>query len=145
MTKSTMKAITIHQPYAQLIADGHKRYETRHWTTSYRGPIAIHAGKKWDRHLTREAESLIKRFPDLPSYLQTGFHFGKILVACKLVAIHPVEDIRDSLSPLERAVGNYADGRYAWELEIIKHPEKPIPARGQQGIWTWEYTPEPTS
>lgn len=38
-----MKAITIWQPWASLIACGAKRYETRSWPTKYRGPIAIHA------------------------------------------------------------------------------------------------------
>ena len=40
-----MKAITLWQPWASLLACGAKRYETRSWSTSYRGPIAIHAGK----------------------------------------------------------------------------------------------------
>ncbi|WP_331281011.1 ASCH domain-containing protein [Brevibacillus thermoruber] len=44
-----MKAITIHQPWATLIALGEKRFETRSWATKYRGPLAIHAGKKVDR------------------------------------------------------------------------------------------------
>lgn len=38
-----MKAITIWQPWASLIACGVKQYETRSWPTKYRGPIAIHA------------------------------------------------------------------------------------------------------
>ena len=41
-----MKAITLWQPWAQLIAIGEKRYETRSWETKYRGMIAIHAAKK---------------------------------------------------------------------------------------------------
>ena len=41
-----MKAITIRQPWASLIASGTKKYETRSWKTNYRGPIAIHAGKE---------------------------------------------------------------------------------------------------
>jgi hypothetical protein len=41
-----MKAITIWQPWASLLAIGAKRYETRSWATNYRGPIAIHAAKK---------------------------------------------------------------------------------------------------
>lgn len=41
-----MKAITIWQPWASLIACGAKKYETRSWATSYRGPIAIHAAMK---------------------------------------------------------------------------------------------------
>lgn len=41
-----MKALTIWQPWASLLACGAKQYETRSWATSYRGPIAIHAAKK---------------------------------------------------------------------------------------------------
>ena len=41
-----MKAITIYQPWASLIACGAKKFETRPWATKYRGPIAIHAGMK---------------------------------------------------------------------------------------------------
>lgn len=38
-----MKAITIWQPWASLLAHRVKTYETRSWATAYRGPIAIHA------------------------------------------------------------------------------------------------------
>jgi hypothetical protein len=41
-----MKAITIRQPWAQLIAIGAKRYETRSYAADYRGKIAVHAGTK---------------------------------------------------------------------------------------------------
>lgn len=44
-----MKAITINQPFASLIAEGYKRYEFRSWHTNYRGDILIHAGKTVDR------------------------------------------------------------------------------------------------
>ena len=40
-----MKAITLTQPWATLVAIGAKRIETRSWRTFYRGPLAIHAGK----------------------------------------------------------------------------------------------------
>ena len=46
-----MKAISIWQPWATLIALGEKRIETRGWETRYRGPLAIHAAKRWDREL----------------------------------------------------------------------------------------------
>ena len=44
-----MKAITIWQPWAELIARGVKLVENRTWRTHYRGPVAIHAGlsNKW--------------------------------------------------------------------------------------------------
>jgi hypothetical protein len=40
-----MKAVTIYQPWASLIAVGAKQFETRSRATKYRGPIAIHAGR----------------------------------------------------------------------------------------------------
>ena len=38
-----MKAITLAQPWATLVAIGAKQIETRSWATSYRGSLAIHA------------------------------------------------------------------------------------------------------
>lgn len=134
-----MKALTIHQPYAQLISDGFKRHETRSWQTKYRGNVAIHAGKAWSKQQQYEIIRLATTFTKLSDYTNKILEYGSVLVVCRLVDIHRVEDIRDSLSPLERAVGNYSNDRFAWELEIIKHPEQPIPAKGKQGIWTWEY------
>ena len=53
-----MKAITIKQPWATLIAKGYKEYEFRTWKTKYRGEILIHAGKGIDK-------KAMKRFEDL--------------------------------------------------------------------------------
>lgn len=40
-----MKALTLWQPWASLVAIGVKTIETRSWATKYRGPLAIHAAK----------------------------------------------------------------------------------------------------
>jgi|ERR1019366_4441992 hypothetical protein len=40
-----MKALTINQPWAEMICRGLKRVENRTWPTNYRGPLAIHVGK----------------------------------------------------------------------------------------------------
>jgi hypothetical protein len=40
-----VKALTIFQPFAAMIATGAKFVENRSWETRYRGPLAIHAGK----------------------------------------------------------------------------------------------------
>lgn len=44
-----MKAITLTQPWATLVAIGAKQIETRSWATSYRGPLAIHAAANYGR------------------------------------------------------------------------------------------------
>lgn len=40
-----MKALTLTQPWAALVAMGAKKIETRNWSTAYRGPLVIHAAK----------------------------------------------------------------------------------------------------
>lgn len=49
---STLRALTLHQPWASLVALGVKRIETRGWSTKYRGRILIHAAQNkramWD-------------------------------------------------------------------------------------------------
>ena len=44
-----MKALSIRQPWAWLIAHGHKDVENRTWKTEFRGPFLIHAGATMTR------------------------------------------------------------------------------------------------
>ncbi len=66
-----MKALSLHQPWASLIAEGVKTIETRSWATKYRGPLGIHASKRrppmmhlpplWSRGSTREEQDRLNR------------------------------------------------------------------------------------
>lgn len=40
-----MRTLSIRQPWAWLIVNGHKDVENREWSTDYRGPLLIHASK----------------------------------------------------------------------------------------------------
>ena len=134
-----IKAITLYQPWAAFVMAGIKQYETRSWMTKYRGPLAIHAGKTWNRDLMWQYLTLKQNHAAIQDHANEGIlAFGAVLGICRLVETHRVETIRDSLSELERAVGNYADLRFAWELEIIELFDTPRPARGEQGLWEWQ-------
>lgn len=54
-----LKAITLYQPWATLVALGVKTIETRSWQTKHRGPIAIHAGAKAPRQMARHPSGLM--------------------------------------------------------------------------------------
>jgi hypothetical protein len=57
-----MKAISLWQPWASLIACGAKPFETRHWAPPREligQPIAIHAAKKIDKGAAQFAEELM--------------------------------------------------------------------------------------
>ncbi|MCB2200861.1 ASCH domain-containing protein [bacterium] len=60
---SELKALSIQQPWAGLILLGLKGLETRTWTTDYRGPLVIHAGKRYQK----EADSYLwdSGFPEV--------------------------------------------------------------------------------
>jgi len=44
-----MKCLSVRQPWAQLIVDGHKDVENRTWKTGHRGQILIHAGLRVEK------------------------------------------------------------------------------------------------
>ena len=98
-----MKALTLTQPYATLIAIGEKRIETRSWKTSYRGKLALHAAKGFGKGgkfeflctcgkepfesvLTRHTEAVIAKGIDT-FQLAKILPFGAIVATCDLVAI----------------------------------------------------------
>ena len=51
-----MKALSIIQPWAELIVLGHKDIENRTWPTKVRGRVAVHASKKYD--MIEQAEAM---------------------------------------------------------------------------------------
>jgi ASCH domain len=49
-----IRALTIRQPFPELILRGRKPFELRSWKTNYRGPILIHSAMKVNSHFARE-------------------------------------------------------------------------------------------
>lgn len=121
-----MKAISLWQPWASAMALGLKSIETRHWVTSYRGPMAIHAAKRWTAE-EREFAAIMGLPAELP--------LGAVVAIGQLSQIHHSEHIRDEISEQERAWGNYADGRFGWRFIDVTALPEPIPYRGAQGLF----------
>jgi hypothetical protein len=132
-----MRALSLWQPWATLVAAGVKQYETRGWMTNYRGELAIHASKRWTKAEQQAWRNFHFVFPGLLDGLPTP-PLGAVLCIVKLVDVVPTDKVRYGLSEWERAFGNYAPGRYAWKLEITEVLKVPIPASGMQGFWQWE-------
>lgn len=139
-----MRALSLWQPWASAIACGAKRIETRSWATSYTGPLAIHAAKTWNDECAlaygflAEREEFCRLLPHGADDEILPLPFGAIVATAELVACRPVEEIRDGLTSLETALGNYSAGRFGWLLTEVKRLERPVPARGRQGLWRWE-------
>lgn len=115
-----MRALVVKQPWAWAIMEGHKRFENRSWTTKYRGPIAVIAGASRSslKHATAFMSGLgIERPAELP--------FGCILGIVNLV---------DVISP-SQSDDPFAEGPYCWRLESPVKLERPVPFRGQLGLF----------
>lgn len=128
-----MKALSLWQPWASLVAAGVKIDETRHWSTDYRGPIAIHAAKTLD----------VAGAPDHLCLSVFGQFWPRTLPSGVVVCIAELYDcvqadrIAGYVSRANLAAGNFAPGRFAWRLRNIQALKTPIPVVGRQGLFNW--------
>jgi len=108
-----MKAISIKQPWANLIASGQKSIETRVWATPYRGEILLVSSKT-------------------PRIQPTG---------CA-VAVADLVDCRPMTRADEDAAKChiYPDA-VAWVLENVRSIE-PFPVKGQLGLYEVNISPD---
>ena len=143
-----MRAISMTQPWATLVAIGVKSIDTRSWRTWYRGPLLIHAARAFPRW----ARDLCNREPFATVLLEAGYGaadsgsgsvdpgllpLGKILAVCDLKHCVRIGTLGIDLPPPEpeRSFGDYTLGRYAWVLSEVQPLPKPIAATGSMGLW----------
>lgn len=137
-----MKALTLTQPWASLVANGAKQIETRNWRTPYRGPLAIHAGKGLGGlgpgATEDDLRGLVRSDPfatALDHQFANELPRGAIVAVAELAYILPTEEVGPDLvtdaligvnGEAELAFGNYKPGRYAWRLANVIRLLDPI-------------------
>ncbi len=128
-----MKAITIKQPFASLIAAGLKEYEFRTWKTSYRGEILIHAGKGIDKEAMKKFQSLNLVYPS-----------GCIIAKANLTDCIPVtESVKEKLRTRNFLIYSGTTetpnwNGYGFKLENVETME-PIFVNGMLGLWEYNF------
>ena len=148
--KTQMKAISLWQPYASLIAAGVKTIETRGWAPP-RGlvgeRIAIHAAKAIETSDVRgrERHRLIAAALDDPEWDK---NVPRGAVVCTAVLDHTARVTGPEHDGQVTAAGtrwvrtdewgDFGPGRWLWFLRDVEPMDPPVPARGHQGFWNWE-------
>lgn len=115
---TSVRALTIRQPWAGAIAHQAKRVENRSWKLppKYEGArILIHAGAQRDRHAQVYGEHLDVHSAIVAIATVTGCHWSDDGTCCGPWGF-------------ERA--------YHWTLTDVAALQQPIPASGRLGIWT---------
>lgn len=135
-------ALSIMQPWAWLIVNRHKAIENRDWPTRFRGPVAIHAGKKVDRDTAEDVRNQIhpmtgyRQLFDLTGDFETG---GIVGVAEIVDCVDKSDDVwfvgefgfvlRNAQAipfiPVKGALGFFD-----WRKNIIEPQPVPAPAQG---------------
>lgn len=115
-----VKAISLKQPWAQMIVDGTKTIETRMWSTKHRGELLIVSSLKGDR-------AAFDRFPQY-----TDLMAGAALCFVDLVDCRP-------MTPADERAARCAcePGRFAWILKDVRDIER-FHVRGQLSLYDVE-------
>lgn len=148
-----MKALSLTQPWATLVANGSKRIETRSWSTSYRGLLAIHASKGFpgyakeccyaavfQRHLRRNeggqfyVADVIKSLP-LGAIVATARLVDCVSTNYPLAFGLDMTRKRPSEGTPEHSFGDYSANRFMWFLEEVQELPAPVPRKGSLGLW----------
>ena len=151
-----MYAITLHQPWASLIALGLKTVETRSWPAPARlvgRRIAVHAGKRLV-HQPGDAidqEMRARWGEDWRVIIPTGAVVATaVLTGMARVARTDLREgraVHDPGTELGCAVGtgrtpidpwgDFSAGRWLWFLDDVEALPEPVPAVGRQSFWRW--------
>lgn len=141
-----MKALSLTQPWATLIAIGAKRIETRSWSTRYRGTIAIQAASR----MPASAVALCYEDPFVRVLTAAGYDRVDQLPRGAIIAIVGIDEVFSTNTidaeqrlpralyhlPHEREFGDYSDDRFGWVLRDVERLREPIPCKGALGLWT---------
>lgn len=143
-----MKCLTLYQYWASMIMWGEKEYETRSWSTRYRGTLVIHAGKnRSEVEAVRNANSkmtpgewsgnLLNQVLDRHGIKSTDdFPYGAALGTVQLIACWPMSSsLISSISDQERSLGLWRPERYAWHFINPRPFAHPIPMLGMLGLF----------
>jgi hypothetical protein len=124
-----MKALSLKQPWAELVVQGRKTIETRKWNTAFRGEFLVHASGNTD------AKAMQKfGFKELPQQMIVG---RAMLIEVKVYKDRAEWDADDS----KNFAKEWWDGkkRYGYVLQNVKRLT-PKPCEGKLNFFEvqWE-------
>jgi hypothetical protein len=116
-------ALSVRQPWAELIISGRKSIETRAWTTDYRGILWLHAGRHVDAIL--DAKFAIVDPPR-----------GAFVGCVELVSVTTFDASRwEAWRGRHLDPGPYGPGLYAWAVANPQRLREPVPGVGRLGLF----------
>jgi len=122
-----MKALSLRQPWADLVVQGKKTLELRNWTVNYRGSLAIHASQTVD-------EAACRAYGINPDQVTTGAIIGVV----KIVGIAELNEASYLAHKDEHKAEGFFHFKaplYGWSLANPRELPQPIPIHGRMGLF----------
>jgi hypothetical protein len=137
----SIKAISLWQPWASLWLSPNKIHETRHWPTPHRGPLLVHAAKKFVKDVDPELDDILSS--EFGGHWGMDLPTGALLGMVDLIDCIPSENLYNVSGPLltaddptDMACGDFTSGRFAWRRgPVYSVFRQPIPFRGHQSLF----------
>ena len=156
-----MKALTVQQPWAWAIIHGGKDVENRTQAWTYRGPLLIHAGRRWSTRGGGLIPAVVDSGGVVPGLLddeqlaayeaEFGADTNPPGTAGAVIGVVDLVDIHNSITCVDTTgamCSPWAESHYAehggrtrrdivhLELANPRPLPEPIPCRGALGRWT---------
>lgn len=116
-----MRALSLKQPFAELVVSGKKTIELRKWNTNFRGKFLVHASKTPDKRYMEKFG-----FTNLP--------MGCIVGKANLVNVKKYNSEEEFNLDKNLHLATKEWGRYGFVLGEVQKMN-PIPAKGSLGFW----------
>lgn len=120
-----MKAVSIRQPWAHLIAEGRKTVEVRSWPTAYRGPLLVVVSKTFKHVRIRNAYDI--DWSAVPMWRREDM--GMAIATVDLVNCTTMAQEHEDAAFVE-----CRPGLFAWTLARAQKIE-PFPVVGRLGLF----------
>ena len=114
-----MKALSLKQPFAELVVSGKKTIELRKWNTHFRGKFLIHSSK-------------------IPMKGSDNLPCGCIVGEAELVDVKKYTSEKDFKKDQNKHLASSEWGKYGFILKNAKRL-KNVPCKGKLGFW--DYSP----
>ena len=140
-----MKAISLQNPWAQLVVSGFKTVEAKTWTTDYRGELLICSKARSDKSLEKAVLDVIEEETDLAFEQSEFFVNGAVLGKVLLVDIRPLteDDLEESwMDPAELEAAETP--LYAWVFDNAEPIAEPIEVKGKPRLFDVELPADTT-
>lgn len=135
--ESMMLALSLIQPWAQLMADGRKHIETRSWAAN---PGMLKVGDLYvicaSAKMTGDDQWTALEFGYTPE-TTPKFTLGAALCVVRHKGCYPTDVIvqAEKFTDEEESYGNYEPGRWGWMTELVHTLAEPIPVKGKLGLY----------